>query len=91
MTPDSSLPPLAADDPSLRCQARPAAARRGFREDVLCASLANTAVPYRDGEMVVCRMHEATYARWGDSAEANAAELWKWPAELAEPQHSRSR
>jgi hypothetical protein len=86
MTPDDSSTPLAAVDPPLRCQATPAAARRGFREDVLCASLANTAVPYQDGEMAVCRMHEATYTRWGASAEANAVELWKWPVVLGEPQ-----
>jgi hypothetical protein len=63
-----------------RCQARPAAARRGFREDVLCASYANTTVEFRDQLVAVCRMHEATYKRWGTHAECNAAELWEWPA-----------
>jgi hypothetical protein len=63
-----------------RCQARPAAARRGFREDVLCASHANTTVEFRDQLVAVCRMHEATYKRWGKDAECNAAELWEWPA-----------
>jgi hypothetical protein len=28
--------------------------------------------------MPVCRMHEATYERWGASAEEKAADLWKW-------------
>jgi hypothetical protein len=28
--------------------------------------------------MPVCRMHEAAYARWGDRAEQQAAELWDW-------------
>lgn len=60
------------------CQARPAAARRGFRADVLCASLANTTVRYHGRDMPVCRMHEATYERWGASAEEKAADLWKW-------------
>ncbi len=62
-----------------QCQAQPAAARRGFREDVLCASLANTTVQFHGRDVAVCRMHEATYARWGDEAEAKAAELWEWP------------
>jgi hypothetical protein len=63
-----------------RCQARPAAARRGFREDVLCASHANTTVEFHNQLIAVCRMHEATYKRWGKHAEENAAELWEWPA-----------
>jgi hypothetical protein len=61
-----------------RCQARPAAARRGFREDVLCASFANTAVRFRGVEMPVCRIHEAAFARWGSGADANAETLWAW-------------
>jgi hypothetical protein len=69
--------PSASEEPE-RCQARPAAARRGFREDVLCASNANTYVEFRSGRVAVCRMHEATYARWGAEAEAKAAELWAW-------------
>jgi hypothetical protein len=69
--------PAASDEPE-RCQARPAAARRGFREDVLCASNANTHVSFRDGQVAVCRMHEATYGRWGGDAEAKAMELWEW-------------
>lgn len=69
--------PSARDEPE-RCQARPAAARRGFREDVLCASNANTYVEFRSARVAVCRMHEATYARWGEEADARAAELWDW-------------
>jgi hypothetical protein len=61
-----------------QCQARPAAARRGFREDVLCASLSNTTVRFHGRDVAVCRMHEATYARWGADAERKAAELWEW-------------
>jgi hypothetical protein len=79
-TDGSSSTATTADQQPERCQARPAAARRGFREDVLCASNANTKVPFRDGYVAVCRMHEATYARWGDDAEAKAAELWEWHA-----------
>jgi hypothetical protein len=73
-----SIPP--PPEESERCQARPAAARRGFREDVLCASLANTVVEFQGQVVAVCRMHEATYKRWGAHAEKNAAELWEWPA-----------
>jgi hypothetical protein len=69
--------PSGRDEPE-RCQARPAAARRGFREDVLCASNANTHVEFRNARVAVCRMHEATYGRWGDDAETKAAELWDW-------------
>ena len=74
---ESRIPP--PPERSERCQARPAAARRGFREDALCASLANTVVEYHDQFVAVCRMHEATYKRWGAHAEQNAAELWEWP------------
>jgi hypothetical protein len=74
-----SIPAAPPEEEVERCQARPAAARRGFREDVLCASNANTAVEFRDHLVAVCRMHEATYKRWGDQAEENAEELWEWP------------
>jgi hypothetical protein len=37
-------------------------------------------VEFRDHPVAVCRMHEATYKRWGKDAEDNAAELWEWPA-----------
>ena len=75
-----SAPPEQTEKEIERCQARPAAARRGFREDVLCASNANTVVEFHDHLVAVCRMHEATYKRWGKDAEENAAELWEWPA-----------
>jgi hypothetical protein len=26
----------------------------------------------------VCRMHQATYERWGAEAEQKATELWGW-------------
>jgi hypothetical protein len=61
-----------------RCQARPAAARRGFREDMLCASYANTVVRFRGVEMPVCRIHETAFERWGSDAEGNAEALWAW-------------
>jgi hypothetical protein len=64
-----------------RCQARPAAARRGFREDVLCASMASTSVRFRGREVAVCGMHERVYARWGSDAEASAELLWGWTRE----------
>jgi hypothetical protein len=70
--------PSPAPEERPQCQARPAAARRGFREDALCASLSNTSVRFRERDVPVCRMHEATYARWGDEAEAKAEELWEW-------------
>jgi hypothetical protein len=46
-----------------RCQARPAAARRGFREDVLCASMANTVVRFRGRDVPVCEIHARTFNR----------------------------
>jgi hypothetical protein len=70
--------PSPAPEERPQCQARPAAARRGFREDALCASLANTTVRFHGRDVPVCRMHEATYGRWGDEAEAKAEELWEW-------------
>ena len=66
-----------------RCQARPAAARHGWREDVLCASNANTTVCFHGVHMPVCRMHEAAFARWGSEAEAKAASLWAWTPDPA--------
>jgi hypothetical protein len=66
-----------------RCQARPRAARPGYREDMLCASLANTSVCFHDVDVPVCRMHEATYRRWADAAEGNATALWGWTAQSA--------
>jgi len=62
------------------------AARHGWRDDALCASAASMVVPFRGVDMPVCRIHEKTYARWGDDAHVNAALLWGWARdpELAE-------
>jgi hypothetical protein len=62
------------------CRAIPTAARRGWRVDVLCASIANTDVAFHGQRVPVCRMHRATYDRWGADAERRAAELWGWKA-----------
>lgn len=62
------------------CLAIPGAARRGWRSDFLCASLASTGVEFRGRRVAVCRMHEATYDRWGADAEQRAIELWGWNA-----------
>jgi hypothetical protein len=69
----------AAHDPT-RCHARPpasaGAARR--RSEGLCASPATRVVRFRGLELPVCRLHEATYAAWGERAEAQAAARWAW-------------
>jgi hypothetical protein len=70
-----------AKPPPAQCLAIPGAARHGWREDALCASLAKTEVDFHGRTMPVCRMHEATYLRWGETAEQNAAELWDWDPE----------
>jgi hypothetical protein len=65
---------------------RPAAARPGYRADLLCASRACTGVLFDGGEIPVCRIHAATYAAWGDDAEDNAGRRWRWrPAEQERP------
>ena len=51
--------------PPQGCQAIPGAARRGWRTDVLCASVANTEVTFYGRRVAVCRIHRATYERWG--------------------------
>jgi hypothetical protein len=61
-----------------RCQARPVAARHGWREDKFCASRANTSVEFHGTTMPVCGIHEKAYARWGDDAEHNAERFWGW-------------
>jgi hypothetical protein len=66
--------------PVPRCQAQPRAARPGYREDMLCASSANTVVLFHGVEMPVCRIHDAKYARWGTDAEAQAVLQWGWTA-----------
>ena len=65
-------------EPAERCQARPKAARAGYREDMLCASMAHASVDYHGTSVPVCRIHVATYARWADEAEANAQNQWAW-------------
>jgi hypothetical protein len=72
--------------PVPRCQARPRAARPGYREDMLCASSANTVVLFHGVEMPVCRIHDAKYARWGADGEAQAVLQWGWkpPEPLAD-------
>ena len=62
----------------VRCQACPAAARRGWREDRLCASYANTHVSFHGIKMPVCAIHKAAFTRWGTSAHANAEALSGW-------------
>jgi hypothetical protein len=68
------------DAPRVSCQAIPGASRRGWRTDLLCASTANTEVEFCGRRVAVCRIHAATYARWGCEAEARASELWGWQA-----------
>jgi hypothetical protein len=45
---------------------------------MLCASNANAAVRFGAVLIPVCRMHEATFARWGRDADANAHARWGW-------------
>jgi hypothetical protein len=70
--------PAHDDAQPVSCQAVPGAARRGWRTDLLCASTANTEVEFCGRSVPVCRIHAATYARWGSEAEARAVELWGW-------------
>jgi hypothetical protein len=63
---------------ALRCQARPRAARVGYRDDMLCASVANTLVSFRGLTVPVCRIHERQFGRWADDAERNAETVWSW-------------
>jgi hypothetical protein len=37
-------------------------------------------VSFHGRDVPVCRMHEASYARWGDDAELNAVARWDWVA-----------
>jgi hypothetical protein len=71
------------------CQAIPGVARRGWRTDLLCASVANTQVAFRGRQVPVCRIHREMYARWGAEAEARARELWGWQ-DLPRPPDQRS-
>jgi hypothetical protein len=65
--------------PLSQCQAQPAATRHGWREDLLCASAANSIVLFRGAEVAVCRIHLKAYAKWGLDAEGNATLYWGWP------------
>jgi hypothetical protein len=71
---------LMADDDSAttRCQARPRAARSGYREDMLCASTACSNVLFFGASMPVCRIHESIYAGWCETAEVRAVVAWGW-------------
>jgi hypothetical protein len=69
----------APDDEGARCQARPAAARRGFRDDLLCASLTSTTVGFEGVTVPLCGIHLKMYVRWGADAEQQARQLWAWP------------
>ena len=60
------------------CQAQPSAARRGYREDMRCASGSNCVVRFEAIDVPVCRIHEATFLRWGASAAENARARWGW-------------
>jgi hypothetical protein len=71
-------PPGDESEPKQSCLAIPGAARRGWRTDLLCASVANSEVAFRGRLVPVCRIHRATYERWGADAERNAVELWGW-------------
>jgi hypothetical protein len=63
---------------AFRCQAQPSAARPGYREDMRCASAANCVIRFEALDIPVCRIHEATFARWGASAADNARSRWGW-------------
>jgi hypothetical protein len=72
---DGVFDPVAAP----RCQARPAAfAEVREPDDGLCAATANRLVRFDGLDVPVCRMHEATYARWND--ETVAVQRWGWGA-----------
>ena len=53
----------------MRCQARPAAARIGYREDMLCASVAKTTIRFHGHSMPVCWIHRRMYERWATPFE----------------------
>jgi hypothetical protein len=65
------------------CQARPTAARAGYREDMQCATNTSSNVVFAGACMAVCRIHQAVYLRWGVAAEAQAVERWGWVPEAA--------
>jgi hypothetical protein len=45
---------------------------------MLCASLANTLVAFRDFTVPVRRIHERMFGRWAEDAERKAELLWAW-------------
>ena len=69
----------ATDDADARCQARPAAARRGFRDDPLCASVTRATVEFEGETVPLCGIHLKMYVRWGTDAAEQARQLWAWP------------
>jgi hypothetical protein len=78
--------PAAGAETAARCQAQPSAARPGYREDMLCASVANCVIRFEAVDVPVCTMHEATFSRWGASPTENARAGWgwgAWPLEVA--------
>jgi hypothetical protein len=68
---------------TMRCQARPRAARPDYREDMLCASAASAVVLFCGLSVAVCRIHETMYQRWGAAAEERAGTVWGWIPALA--------
>lgn len=72
--------PADETEPKQGCLAIPGAARRGWRTDRLCASVANSEVAFCGRLVPVCRIHRTTYERWGADAERKAIELWGWHA-----------
>lgn len=80
MSPDEAhVPEVPAHDDRPRCLARPLSARRGFRADLLCASIAGATVDFRGSAVPVCGIHVKTYANWGSRADDLARMLWGWP------------
>jgi hypothetical protein len=68
---------------AIGCDAIPAAARRGHREDVLCASMACCWVVDAGGVAhPVCEMHERAHARAvlseGRFTRDEIESLWRW-------------
>ncbi|HEV7566645.1 MAG TPA: hypothetical protein VGO31_11865 [Microbacteriaceae bacterium] len=57
------------------------AGRRWARDDLLCASAADSFVIHGGVEMPVCGIHRKTHARWGADAVWKAAYLWAWESE----------
>jgi hypothetical protein len=60
------------------CQARPRAARPGYRADMLCGTAAAMQVAFAGASVPLCRIHHLVFLRWGAIAEAEAASRWGW-------------